>query len=225
MQRETDEFRDIVEGDWKGGHVAGRRPSADEMTRTLQVLLTRQCVYAHTPGLGRTYEILRAYPTFFSRYFGTLGYELVISARDQMVALAVPPGEARYDSVYERLRKDETIVLLALRLLWEEGIREHNVGEAGTVETTTGDLVDRIGVLTGGAPPDENRLADIMRLFQRHGAARVGARDPVRRVSQLAILPGVAILVPDAYVEDILLWAASPGAAEAALAKGAADAA
>ena len=212
MQRETDEFRDIVDGDWAGGHIAGRRPSAEEMTRSLQVLITRQCIYAHTPGLGRTYDLVRAYPTFYERYFGALGYRLEISARDQMVALVVPGDEARYDGMFERLRKDETIVLLALRLLWEEAMRAHEIGDAGVVETTTDALVDRIESATQGSPPDEVRLLEILRRFQRNGAVRLGERDRVGRVSPLTILPGIAILVPDSYVEDLLAWVATPSA-------------
>ncbi|WP_082537410.1 MULTISPECIES: DUF4194 domain-containing protein [unclassified Aureimonas] len=210
MQRETDEFRDIVDGDWAGGNIAGKRPSAEEMTRSLQVLITRQCVYSHTAGIGRTYELVRAYPTFYERYFGALGYRLEVSARDQMVALAVPGDEPRYDGVFERLRKDETIVLLVLRLLWEEAIAAHEMGDAGTVETTTDALVDRIESATQGPPPEENRLLDILRRFQRHGAARLGERDRVGRVSPLTILPGIATLVPDSYVADLMAWVETP---------------
>ena len=210
MQRETDEFRDIVDGDWAGGRIAGKRPSAEEMTRSLQILITRQCVYSHTPGIGRTYELVRAYPTFYERYFGALGYRLEIAPRDQMVALAVPGDEPRYDGVFERLRKDETIVLLALRLLWEEAIRAHEMGDAGMVDTTTDALVDRIESATQGTPPEEARLLEILRRFARHGALRLGERDRMGRVSPLTVLPGIAVLVPDSYVEDLMAWVATP---------------
>lgn len=210
MQRETDEFRDIVDGEWAGGRIAGKRPTAEEMTRSLQVMITRQCVYSHTTGIGRTYELVRAYPTFYERYFGALGYRLEVSPRDQMVALTVPGDEPRYDGVFERLRKDETIVLLALRLLWEEAIRAHEMGEAGMVQTTTDALVDRIESATQGLPPEESRLLDILRRFQRHGAVKLGERDRVARVSPLTVLPGVAVLVPDSYVEDLMAWVAAP---------------
>jgi len=208
------EFGEIIDGEWPDGAIQGRRPTQEELTRALQVLLTRQCVYSSTPGLGRTYDIIRAYSTFFERYFGTLGYRLVVSPRDQMVALSVPVGETRYDAVYERLRKDETIVLLGLRLLWEEALGTQDIGEGGTVETTTGELVDRIKTATQADPPDEARLLDILRMYQRQGAVRVGQRDRIEKVSPLTILPGVSVMVPDSYLEELLLWAAAPGASQ-----------
>jgi hypothetical protein len=48
-------------------------------------------------------------------------------------------------------------------------------------------------------------------MFQRQGAVRVGQRDRIEKVSPLTVLPGVAVLVPDSYLEDLLTWAASPG--------------
>jgi hypothetical protein len=90
MNLEIDEFREIIDGEWPGGAIQGRKPNEDEMRRTLQVMLTRQCIYSSTPGLGRTYEIVRAYASFFERFFGTLGYRLVISPRDQMVEGGLP---------------------------------------------------------------------------------------------------------------------------------------
>jgi Domain of unknown function (DUF4194) len=210
MNLEIDEFREIVDGEWPGGAIQGRKPNEDEMRRALQVMLTRQCIYSSTPGLGRTYELVRAYSSFFERFFGTLGYRLVVSLRDQMVALSVPKGDTRYDAVYERLRKDETIVLLALRILWEEALGSQDIGD-GMLETTTGELVDRIRTVTKADPPEEARLLDILRMFQRQGAVRVGQRDRIEKVSPLTILPGVSVLVPDSYLEDLMLWAASPG--------------
>lgn len=203
------ELKQIIDGEWPEGAVQGKKPSEEEMTRALQALLTRQCIYSSTPSLGRTYEIIRAYSSFFERYFSALGYRLVVSPRDQMVALSVPQGEARYDAIYERLRKDETIVLLGLRLLWEEAISNQNVGDGGIVETTTGELIDKIRAVTQSEPPEEARLLDIMRVFQRHGVVRTGMRDRIEKVSPLSILPGVSIVVPDGYLEDLMQYAVS----------------
>lgn len=210
MQLELVEYAQIIEGDWDDGPSMAKKPTPDELTRSLQVLLARQCIYSYTPGLGRIYEIIRHYTAFFERYFAALGYRLVVSNRDQMIALSVPIGETRYDAVYERLKKDKSIVLLGLRLIWEEAISGQDIGDYGVAETTTGDLVDRIKNVTQQDPPDENRLTDILRMFARRGAVKTGVRDRIERVTPLSVLPGVAVIAPDAFVEELRLWAASP---------------
>lgn len=209
MPPEVAEFAQIVDGEWPHP-VTGRRPTEAELRGALQVMLTRQCIYSSTPGLARTYDLVKQYAPFFSSFFGSLGYVLVVSARDQMVALQVPMGESRYDAVYERLRKDETIVLLALRLMWGEAINKQDIGDGGIFESTTAELVDRIRTITQQNPPSEARLDEILRQFARHGAVRTGGKDRFEKVSPISILPGVAVLVPDGYVSDLLLWSAQP---------------
>ena len=209
-----EEFIQITEGTWPETPAGAKIPTADELTRALQVMLTRQVIYSSTPSLGGTYELVRTYAPFVSRYFSALGLRLHLSPRDQMAALSVPQGETRYDAVYERLHKDSTLVLLALRLLWEEAIGNQEIGEGGVCETTTGDLVDKIKAATQLDPPDEGRLLEILRLFQRRGAVRIGQRDRVDRVTPLSVMPGVAILVPESYLDDLKLWATSPPSPE-----------
>lgn len=215
--RELTEFSQIVDGEWPETPAGAKAPTQEDLTRALQVMLTRQVIYASTPSLGGSYEIARTYSSFFERYFAALGYRFVSSVRDQMVALSVPQGEARYDSVYERLRKDETLVLLTLRLLWEEAVANQEIGDGGIFETTTGDLVDRLKAVTQQDPPDEGRLLDILRFYQRRGAVRMGQRDRSERVTPLFVLPGISILVPDTFVDDLKLWAVYPETAASSM--------
>ena len=210
---ELREFSQIVDGEWPETPVGAKTPSADELTSAIQVMITRQVIYSHTKGLGGTYEIVKTYGSFFDRYFKAMGLRFISSPRDQMVALSVPQGETRYDAVYERLTKDETLILLALRLVWEEAVANQDIAEGGICETTTGDVIDRFKSATQLDPPNEGRLMDILRLFQRRGAVRVGKRDSVERVTPLSILPGVVVLAPDTFLDDLKLLAAGPNAA------------
>ncbi|MCZ7861463.1 DUF4194 domain-containing protein [Agrobacterium salinitolerans] len=210
---ELREFSQIVDGEWPETPVGAKTPSADELTSAIQVMITRQVIYSHTKGLGGTYEIVKTYGSFFDRYFKAMGLRFISSPRDQMVALSVPQGETRYDAVYERLTKDETLILLSLRLVWEEAVANQDIAEGGICETTTGDVIDRFKSATQLEPPNEGRLMDILRLFQRRGAVRVGKRDSVERVTPLSILPGVVVLAPDTFLDDLKLLAAGPNAA------------
>lgn len=209
---ELKEFSQIVDGEWPETPVGAKTPTADELTFAIQVMITRQVIYSHTKGLGGTYEIVNTYGSFFARYFKVMGLRFISSPRDQMVALSVPQGESRYDSVYERLTKEETLVLLALRLVWEEAVANQDIAEAGLCETTTGDVIDRYKSATQLDPPNEGRLMDILRLFQRRGAVKVGSRDSIEKVTPLSILPGVVVLAPDTFLDDLKLLGAGPAA-------------
>ncbi|GEP01444.1 DUF4194 domain-containing protein [Methylobacterium haplocladii] len=207
-------FRAIVDGD-EPPPSSTRAPSEEDLTRALQVLIKVQVIYADTPGIGRSYEIARHYAPFFRDYFACLGYVFEVSHRDQMVFLRVPSEGARHDAAAERLRKDETLVLLALRLAYEEGLRDHRVTTDGVVECTTDDIAESIRTAARCDPPEETRLVDILRLFARKGAVRLGERDRTERVTPLMVLPGIAVLSPDAWMDQVQAWAASAGDAEA----------
>ena len=203
-----DAFRAIVDGE-EPPPAGGRAPGEDDLTRALQVLLKAQIVYADTPGIGRTYDLARHYAPFFRDYFACLGYAFEVSHRDQMVFLRVPADGVRHDAGAERLRKDETLVLLALRLAYEEGLRAHRVTTDGVVECTTDDIVESIRTTARSEPPEETRLTEILRVFARRGALRLGERDRAERVTPLTVMPGIAVLAPDAWMDGLRAWAAA----------------
>lgn len=124
-----------------------------------------------------------------------------------MVFLRVPADGVRHDGQAERLRKDETLVLLALRLAYEEGLRDHRVTTDGVVECTTDDIAESIRTAARSDPPEETRLTEILRLFARKGALRLGERDKTERITPLMVLPGIAVLSPDAWMEQVRAWA------------------
>jgi hypothetical protein len=198
-------FRAIIDGD-EPPPPGARAPDAEELCRALQVLLKGQVIYAETQGIGRSYELARHYAPFFTDYFACLGYALTVSHRDQMVSLSPAADAPRHDIVSERLRKDETLVLLALRLLYEEGLRDHRAGTDGIVDCTTDEIVEKIRAVARNEPPEEGRLADILRLYAKRGGLRLGERDRVERVTPLSLLPGVTVLASDAWMERLRAW-------------------
>jgi len=120
--------------------------------------------------------------------------------------VALEVGNVSYGWRQSRLKKDETIVLFALRVALEEGLKEGAIDETGRVEITTDDLFDRIRLLAGAEPPTEARLMDILKMLRRKGAVRIGDRDRIDKVTPITILPGIRILVPDVFVEGVILW-------------------
>ena len=102
-------------------------------------------------------------------------------------------------------------MLLALRLTYEEGLRDHRVSTDGTVECTTDDIAGAIRSAARAEPPDEARLIEILRLFARKGALRMGERDRTERVTPLMVMPGIGVLSPDAWMDQVRAWASDSG--------------
>ena len=95
---------------------------------------------------------------------------------------------------------------LALRLLYEEGLRDHRAGTDGIVDCTTDEIVEKIRTVARNEPPEEGRLADILRLYAKRGGLRLGERDRVERVTPLSLLPGLTVLASDAWMERLRAW-------------------
>lgn len=201
-----EEFRAIIDGT-EPPPSGAKAPDESELVRALQVLLKAQCVYSDTPGIGRSYELATHYAPFFQGYFACIGYDFAVSHRDQMAFLKVSAEAIRHDVQAERLRKDETLVLLALRLTYEEGLRDHRVTTDGVVECTTDDVAEAIRTAARNDPPEESRLIEILRFLARKGAVRLGERDRAERITLLMILPGIAVLASDGWMDQVRAWA------------------
>lgn len=205
MPRDLDAFSAIVSGDVSG---LDPRPDRDELSRALQILLYRQCIYAGTQQIGRAYQIVRAYEEFFSAYFACMNYQLVVSSRYQMIALQPVLGEPRYDAQFSRMRREEALFLLVLKILRDEAFAENRFGENGVAEVTTDEVVDRWRALDPQAKvPEESRMMDIAKEFQRRGIVSIGQRDRSERVTPISVLPGIDMVATDTFVDHLRHWA------------------
>lgn len=191
----------------------------EDLQTALQALLLHQCLYEDWPH-APAYRLLARHLAQIQTIMGALGYRITQHAAAGMLALE--PWGTAYGARLSRLRKDETIVLLMLRLLYEEGISL--LDDRGRVEITTDHVHDRLRA-AGEEPPPVGRLEDILRGFQRRGLVRVGDRDPVEQLLVVTIMPGIVPLVPDVFVDAIVRWAATVVEAGAARAAATGDAA
>lgn len=164
----------------------------------LQALLLHQCLYEDWP-YAPAYRIIVRHLSQVQPIMAAFGYTLTHHPVAHMLTLQVTG--AVYGTLLSRLRKDETIVLLVLRLLYAEGVS--SLDENGRVEITTDDVHDRLRA-TGDEPPAMVRLHEILKAFQRKGLVRIGEKDPLDQLIVLQIMPGITMLVPDVYVERVI---------------------
>ncbi|MBK1698295.1 DUF4194 domain-containing protein [Rhodovibrio salinarum] len=184
----------------RGRHATGE----DDIRQALQALMMHQVVYRDWPLSGGPFNTVHRHRSFFDRYVSAMGAELVFEHRLGMIAMR--PATTQYGWKQTRLKKDETLVLLALRYLYDEGMANSQMTEDGRIETTTDHVHDLISTGVGETPPDESRLMEILHGFHRKGLVRLGKRDSVERLTPLTVLPGVRVIVSDVYVQAVADW-------------------
>lgn len=178
----------------------GGKIEEEDLQSALQALLFHQCLYEDWP-YPPAYRIIARHLAQVQPIVAAFGYKLVHHTVANMLVLETQG--VVYGVNMARLKKDETVVLLLLRLLYAENIS--SLDERGRVDTNTDDLHDRLRS-AGEEPPAAKRLHEILKFFQRKGLVRIGENDPEEQILQLSIMPGITTLVPDVYVEAVIQW-------------------
>jgi hypothetical protein len=174
----------------------------DELQLALQALIFHQCLYEEWPS-SKSYRLIVRNLQHIRPIIAAFGFRLEYQPLFKM--LAVRLEQPLYGLTMNRLRKDETVVLLCLRLLYEDQMRAGSSDDAGRVLTISSELYDHVRRPPGDTPPAAGRLFEILGQFQRRGLVRVGVLDD-QQVANVTIYPGVAMLVPETYVGAIDTW-------------------
>jgi hypothetical protein len=199
---ELQEVHEIIEG-------ARHDPVEKEVIENaIQVMLTHQIIYADTSTVRREiYDLLRREHIFFERFFNAMGVRFAVDQRTSMISLSMTNSARFYGVRLNRRKKDETIVMLALRLAYDDGLRAGTVDDTGRIPSDTDELFDRIRTIGNCEPPTEARLAEILKELRRRGGILVETPDKLDHITPLTVLPGITILVDDVFVAGVTVWA------------------
>jgi len=169
------------------------------LIRAANALMNRQFLFAGDYGTIGIYETLTDARTqrYFEGLFDALGYRFKRNDQDQWVGLVpdvetVGPGS---------LKIEETLVLLALALVWQERVNAGEVGGRGVVEASSHEVFDRLSaIVTRKDRMKERRFIDIVTEFKRRGFVQIGERDEESGDVMLEIRP----MIREVAGEDIL---------------------
>ncbi|NDV51507.1 DUF4194 domain-containing protein [Salipiger sp. PrR003] len=182
---------------------------SDAIRIAIQALMFHQVIYDDTHSVpSSAVQAIKDHRSFFERYFAVAGYDLEMDARTQMIALKPQDLEKPpYAWRLMRLKKDETLIRIALRYIFENGFTEGKMDGTGRVETDTVEISEVYQRIAQATPPGENHLVEnLLRELNRKGIVRLGDKDRETRVTRLTILPGIRVLVSDAYIERLQSW-------------------
>lgn len=189
-----------------------------ELRQAAQGLWRAQFIYENDWGMKTSYEILRRYMSYFENLFDALGYQVVGRPNDGYVGLVaneLPPRQS--------MKLDESLLLLVLRLHYEEAFTRFEAKEFGEVEVESEQILQIYEDRTKRERPNFGRVKEILTGFRQRGLVRIEDRDD--RNFTLFLRPALPIVVAkdtlgslEEFVSRSIAAAANPDATDEAMA-------
>ncbi len=183
--------------------------SGEELERALrsaaQHLWRAQFLYEMDWGVKEAYDLIRKHGAYFEKLFDALGYRLVGRPIDRYVGLIaneLPPRQS--------MKLDETLLLLVMRLHYEEALKKFEINEAGEVEVESETILELYEERTRRERPLISRVREILTAFRQRGLVRVEDQGD-RRSFMLFLRPALPVVVAEDTLAALeTLVAASP---------------
>lgn len=189
-------------------------PEAEEIALQLQraarELLNRQAIHSDDRQLRTSYKLLNRQSYYFESLFDALGYRMRYDATYAYILLL--PGEIDTGSRRGRVSKEETMLLFALRVIWEELSRDGEMDDFGRVETDTEVLYDRYKAMTTAELPARTRLKEYLATWKARGLLRLGEEDREEEILTFTITPVIRDLVTEELAEEVMTFLSRPDA-------------
>lgn len=181
----------------------------EAIRRALYQLRRRQFIWAGDRAVGGLYEAIVNYGCFdiLQDHFELEGMHLAFNTAEQWVGLQ-PLPEFVDLMPDERLKGDETLMLLILALTWKEGVNDAAVGTRGIIETTAGRVLDRLAELTKRDRLKDPQIKDaraqeILKDFARRSLIAIGEEDGEYDDYIIAIRPMVSGLAGNDFIDRL----------------------
>jgi hypothetical protein len=169
---------------------------ADDLRRAASIVMERQFIYGDKNRDQRYYYQILEAEDYFRNLFDALNLDLVCDRTAGYVG--VVPRE-RYLSA--GLNTEETLFLLALRLLYERSAQECRIGENSQVLTDSEILLDIYETHSSRQRPGLVRMREILGKFSRQGLLEIDEKED--KVIQFRIRPSIRNVVTAGYIQAL----------------------
>lgn len=174
-----------------------------ELRIAAQTLWRSQFLYESDWGSKNSYDLIRRYLSYFENLFDAWGYKLVVRPNEHLIgllAIELPPRQT--------MKLDESLMLLVLRLYYEEGLKRFEISEDGEIEVDSETLLGVYEERTHRSRPAIGRLHEILGTFKSRGLVRYGDHDSNRNFT-LHLRPALPIVVGDEALASLEQFIAS----------------
>ena len=162
----------------------------DDFRSAARLVLKRQFLLLERPGDRDAYRLIVNHFDYFVSLFDALGWTL---HRDDTFGLVgLLPGDAEG---FRHLRLADSLLLLCLRLIYEEGMERFEARE-GSVYTPSEALLGRYETLLGRRLPPVSDYRESLRRLRRYSLIEIGD-EAADGLPVLRILPTVRLVTGD----------------------------
>jgi hypothetical protein len=158
------ELEDIVDR----AHGADAMSLGDDLRALAQEILHRQFIFADDHGMRRKYDLMRDHRAYFVGLFDALNLDFQIDESERFAGITSRPG-----TELRRLDIEETLFLIALRILHDQRTREYLLEEGGRSRVLMSEIWNLIDERTRRPRLPMSRCRQIVAEFRTHGIVRI----------------------------------------------------
>lgn len=180
-------------------HLLERHGDLDEesLQQAASLMLGRQFLYVHRPRDRDTYRLIVNHYDYFRNLFDALGWSLHRDDNFGFVGLLPTVTEN-----FARLKLVDTLLVLTLRLLYEEGMDRLEVQD-GCVYAETEELLGRYETLLKRKRPGLTEMRAILARLARFGLIETDDIQGSELLPRLRILPGIRVVTDSRVMERL----------------------
>ena len=169
---------------------------ADDLRKAASAVLERQFLFADKQRDKGYYHRVVRFQEYFVNLFDALNLDLVCDPRTGYLGV-VPRGPI----LAANLDTEHTLVLLTLRVIYENTLLECRAIEGGQAETDSEKVMDFYEQHTGRQRPPFGQLREILNTLSRQGLLDFDGNED--RVIRIRIRPSIRDIVTPGYMETL----------------------
>lgn len=172
----------------------------DKLREAAYQLQTRQFLYRYKVRHRKHYELILTYPDYFLSLMDAMNYDLVIAEERGYIGV-LPRTFAR------RMSLNSTLLLFALRFIYDQELTRFNADDDGSVQITLEDFDTRCRQFTKREVAKS--LSDFknqLEPFVQIGVAEVGPDDNLPEIERVKIYPSITALLSGNMLKQVEVY-------------------
>lgn len=174
--------------------AAQKQTDAEDFRKAAAFLVSRQFIYQNKRSQKGHYALISDCRTYFSNLFDALGWDLLIDETAKCIGLL-----PREEGNQRRLSLADTVLLLALRVLYEKELESLRMSSTGSVSIDAASLYTFFDMANATKPPP-GKLVKLLKGMESHGLVTISDAETEESVAVVEIHPAIKLATDD-YAE------------------------